>query len=312
MDQGTITLIAFGSFTLVTAAVGLLLRELFAPRSVSAGTGVPGGRVKLRRRQTVYDAQKPKGVLQKIDQAFDRLVLDTDTGITPFGAFLLIFTSALLVGGAVWLYNNEPLAGLFAGILGMLFPIFVMSVQRSRRMREIQEQMPHVLDMLARASRAGQTSEQALELAGQELEGRLSREFRNCSHQLAMGRSFDAVMKTLAARIRTVEMRILTTTLIVQRQTGGNLSDTLERMSSVIRDRLNGQRQMRASTGAGRSSTLIIATISPLAYLFMFIFQREYLEILFSDPMGRLFLGGAIVLEVIGIFWVAALLRQER
>ncbi len=312
MDQGTITLIAFGSFTLITTAVGLLLRELFAPKSASAGAGLPGGRVKLRRRHTVYDAAKPQGFVQKVDQAFDRLVLDTDTGITPFGAFLLIFTSALLVGGAVWLYNNEPLSGLFAGMLGMMFPVFVMSLQRSRRLRAIQDQMPHVLDMLARASRAGQTSEQAIELAGHELEGRLSREFRNCTQQLAMGRSFDAVMKTLASRIRTVEMRILTTTLIVQRQTGGNLSETLERMSAVIRDRLNAQRQMRASTGAGRSSTLIIATISPLAYLFMFVFQREYLEILFNDPLGRIFLGGAIVLEAVGLFWVAALLRQER
>lgn len=311
MDQGQITLIAFGSFTLMTTAVGLLLRELFAPGR-AVGAGVAGRRVKLRRAQTVYDAGKPKGLFQKLDQAFDRLVLETDTGITPFGAFLLVLTSGLLVGGGVWLYNNEPLSGIFAGMIGMMFPIFVMSVQRSRRMREIQEQMPQVLDMMARASRAGQTSEQALELAGHELEGRLSREFRNCTQQLAMGRSFANVMKTLATRVQTVEMRILTTTLIVQRQTGGNLSETLERMSGVIRDRLNAQRQMRSSTGAGRASTLVIATISPLAYLFMFVFQRPYLETLFNDPLGRILLGVALALEVVGLLWVAALLRQER
>jgi tight adherence protein B len=312
MDQGQITLIAFGSFTLMTTALGLLLRELFAPRSASAGTAAPGGRMKLRRRPTVYDAAKPRGVFQHLDQAFDRLVLETDTGITPVGAFLLILTSGLLIGGGVWLYNDEPLSGIFAGMLGMVFPIIVMSIQRSRRMRDIQDQMPHVLDMLARASRAGLTSEQALDLAGHELEGRLSREFRSCTQQLNMGRSFDAVMKSLAARVRTVEMRILTTTLLVQRQTGGNLSETLERMSGVIRDRLNAYRQMRASTGAGRASTLVIATISPLAYLFMFIFQRPYLETLFNDPLGRVLLGVAIALEVIGLLWVVMLLRQER
>ena len=194
----------------------------------------------------------------------------------------------------------------------MMFPIFVMSAATIPADAGDSRSDAARFGYAGPASRAGQTSEQAIELAGQELEGRLSREFRNCTQQLAMGRSFDAVMKTLAARIRTVEMRILTTTLIVQRQTGGNLSETLERMSAVIRDRLNAQRQMRASTGAGRSSTMIIATISPLAYLFMFIFQREYLEILFNDPLGRLLLGGAVVLEIVGLFWVAALLRQER
>jgi len=312
MDQGQITLIAFGSFTLVTTAVGLLLREVFAPRSVSASTTVSGRRVKLRRPQTVYDADKPKGVFQKLDHAFDRLVLETDTGITPFGAFLLILSCGLLVGGGVWVYNNNPLTGSFAGMLGMTFPLLVMAIQRSKRMRAIQDQMPHVLDMLARATRAGQTSEQAIALAGQELDGRLAREFRSCSQQLEMGRSFSSVMKTLAARVRTVEMRILTTTLTVQRQTGGNLSETLERMSGVIRDRLNAQRQMRASTGAGRTSTLVIAVISPLAYLFMFIFQREYLETLFNDSLGRVLLGVALALEVIGLLWVAMLLRQEK
>ena len=312
MDQGQITLIAFGSFTLVAAAVGLLLRELFAPRSAQAGKGGARGRVKLRRMPTVYDAAKPQGVFQQVDQAFDRLVLETDTGITPFGAFLLILTSGLLVGGGVWLYNDEPLAGLFAGMLGMMFPLVVMTIQRSRRMRDMQDQMPHVLDMLARASRAGQTSEQAIALAGEELEGRLSREFRSCAQQLAMGRSFAAVMKSLASRVRTVEMRILTTTLVVQRQTGGNLSETLERMSGVIRDRLNAQRQMRASTGAGRTSTMIVAVISPLAYLFMFVFQREYLDTMFNDPLGRILLGAALALEIVGLAWVMMLLRTER
>ncbi len=311
MDQGQITLIAFGSFSLMSVAIGLLLRELLSPRASGAGNSLPVGRMKLRRRPNVFDAPKPRGVFQKLDQAFDRLVLETDTGITPAGAFLLILTSGLLIGGGVWLYNDEPLSGLFAGMLGMAFPIFVMSLQRGKRMRDMQDQMPHVLDMLARASRAGKTSEQAIELAGQELEGRLAREFRMCSQQLGMGRSFNAVMGTLAVRVRTVEMRILTTTLIVQRQTGGNLSETLERMAGVIRDRLNGYRQMRASTGAGRASTMVIATISPLAYLFMFVFQREYLETLFNDPLGQMLLGLALILEIIGLIWVAVLLRQE-
>ncbi len=309
MDPGQLTLVAFGSFTLVVGAVGLLLRELFAPSSVSAGA--PGGKLKLRRRQTVYDLDQPRGFFQKLDFAFDRLVLESDSGITPAGAFLLIFTSGLMVGGGAWLYNNDPITGILCGMAGMMLPLLGMSMQRSRKLREIQDQMPHVLDMLARASRAGQSAEQAIELAGLELEGRLAREFRACSQQLAMGRSFANVMKTLANRVRTVEMRILTTTLTVQRQTGGNLSDTLERMAGVIRDRLNAHRQMRAATGAGRASTLLIATISPLAYVFMFLFQRDYLIELFNDPLGKTLLIIALILEIIGLIWVALLLRQE-
>jgi Flp pilus assembly protein TadB len=106
-------------------------------------------------------------------------------------------------------------------------------------------------------------------------------------------------------------MRILATTLIVQRQTGGRLSETLERMSGVVRDRLNAQRQIRASTGAGRSSTLIIAAIAPIAYAAMFLFHRPHVQTLFDDSFGRMLLLVAIVLEVIGLVWVFTLLRKE-
>src|SRR6185503_15342735 len=97
-----------------------------------------------------------------------------------------------------------------------------------------------------------------------------------------------------SARVRMIEIRIFTTTLIVQRQTGGHLSDTLERMASVIRDRLTAQRQLRAATGAGRMSTLIVAAVSPLAYVFVYFFRRSHLDLLFNDPVGRILLLAAL------------------
>jgi len=178
-------------------------------------------------------------------------------------------------------------------------------------MRAIREQLPYVLDMLARATRAGQSVEQAIALVGHEAGGVLGTEFRKCEQQLEMGRAFDKVLKSLSARVRMVEIRIFTTTLIVQRQTGGHLSDTLERMGSVIRDRLTAQRQLRASTGAGRMSTLIVAAVSPLAYVFVYFFRRSHLDLLFDDPVGRLLLLAALVLEIVGLIWVFALLKQE-
>jgi tight adherence protein B len=316
MGLNATTLVAFGAITFVAVAVGLVLRDVFAPRRATdpstnpPSNGRAGRRASLRRPRTVFDEKPASTLLGRADQAFDRLVLESDTAASPAAGFLMVLLCGLLVGGALWLYSDEPLGGIGGALIGMTLPLIGMSVQRSRRMREIREQMPHVLDMLARACRAGQNSEQAVRLVGEEMDGVLGREFGRCGRELDLGRSFGETMKSLAGRVRTMDMRILTTTLVVQRLTGGNLPETLDRMSAVLRDRINAYRQMRASTGAGRASTLLVAAISPIAYLLMFIFHRPHLQVMYDDPVGRVLLGVAIVLEIVGILWVLTLLKR--
>ena len=120
-----------------------------------------------------------------------------------------------------------------------------------------------------------------------------------------------AVMRSLTARVRMIETRILASTLIVHRLTGGNLAVALDRMASVIRDRLNYHRQLRAATGAGRASAIIIATVTPLAFLLLFVWQPDHVGILLDSSIGRAMLGAAVVLEIIGIMWVVRLLRTD-
>ncbi|WP_166829187.1 type II secretion system F family protein [Thalassoroseus pseudoceratinae] len=310
MGANQTILIAFGSISFLVVALGLAVRDLLSPRRPSDSSLPAGRRGSIRRQKTVFDQKPATTFFGKVDQGFDRLVLEADSVDSPQAAFLLILLSGLLVGGGLWMYSNEVLAAIAGGLLGMMLPLITFSIQRTRRFREIREQMPHVLDMLSRACRAGQNSEQAIQLVGDEMDGAIGREFRRCGRELELGRSFGEVMRSLGNRVRTMDMRILTTTLVVQRRTGGSLPDTLERMSGVVRDRINAQRQMRASTGAGRASTMLVTMIAPLAYLFMFVFHREHLANLYQDPIGRVMLVMAVILEIIGIVWVMTLLRQ--
>jgi len=301
-----VTLIAFGSIALFALAGGLLVRDLvYGARSATGATG------RLRRIPDVFDQPAAQGFFGKIDQGFDRLVLESGTELLPNTTFLVMLTGGLLAGGVIWLATDEPLYGVLGGLAGLSIPLAYLTFVRARRMQAIREQFPHVLDMLARATRAGQSVEQAFALVGQEAGGALGEEFRKCEQQLQMGRAFDKVLKSFATRVRLIEVRIFTTTLIVQRQSGGHLSETLERMAGVIRDRVTAQRQIRAATGAGRMSTMVIATVSPLAYVVVAIFQRPHLDVLLQDPVGRMLLVTAAVLEVAGVIWVFALMKKE-
>jgi tight adherence protein B len=126
-----------------------------------------------------------------------------------------------------------------------------------------------------------------------------------------MGLSLSAAMSAFRRRLRLMEVRIFTTTLAVHRQTGGHLALTLERMAAVMRERMTYRRQVRAATAAGRFSAMLISITGPLLFAYMFLFQPEYAYRLVTLPLGQSLLVAAVVFEVVGLVWVARLLRTE-
>ncbi len=313
MDLALVSLICFAALTLATATVFMLVRDLVSPGAGSVGRGVKGGPVRgLRRTRTVFDELPAQSVTGRMDQAFDRLVLESGHEMTPGAFLLLLIASGLLVGGVLWNTFDHVLWMIAGMITGMIVPMVIVSIHRARRMHKVREELPNVLDLLARGVRAGESLDQAIALVASEGDGVLGREFKQCARQLEMGLAVPAVMKSLASRLRVIELRMLATTLSVHRQAGGNLGETLERMAGVVRDRLNARRQMRAATGAGRASAMMIATISPVAYVIMFLWQPEHFSVLYEEPLGITLLVAAFVLEIVGIFWVIALLRSDK
>lgn len=306
-----IALLVFAGIAAIIIAAAMVVRDLLVPGGAGGSVSLRARPVRIRRTLDVFDQPPARSLLGKIDQGFDRLVLEATEVLSPISAALLMIAVGLAVGGCVWLAFDLPLAGLAAGMFGMFAPLLALMRIRSQRLQAIRIQLPTVLDMLARAVRAGESVDQAIKLIGEEAGGILGREFEHCSRQLELGRSFGSVMKRLAARIRLVEFRILTSTLIVQRQAGGSLPETLERMAAVIRDRTTAWRQIRAATGAGRASALLIAAVCPLAYLSLLVLQPDHLAVLYTDPLGKSMLVVAVVLELIGMLWVMALLRPE-
>lgn len=306
MTLEQVSLIVFFASIVVCGALWMVVRDLlYGPQGE--------GRLKprsLRRVPTVHDEEPATTLTGKLDQGFEHLVFESGFDVSPVTAFLMLIACGLLAGGAVFAYQDNPMFAVLMGAIGMLFPLGLMMILRSRRMREMREGMPYVVDLLSRAIRAGESVDQAIALVGSETKGMIGREFTRCARQLDMGLSLSTVMQSLSRRIRLTELRMLASTLMVHRQAGGNLPVALDRMAGVVRDRLNAARQMRATTGAGRSSTMLITIISPVAYILCFIYFPDHVRPLLEDPIGRMLLMVAIGLEFIGILWVLSLMKQ--
>jgi tight adherence protein B len=298
--------IAGTALLLVVAAAGLVVRDL-----IGAGPNGTGRVAGLRRPFNVTDEVPSSSLTGRIDQAFERLVLESGIDTSPAAAFGLLVFLGLAIGGALFVWRDHPLGAMAGMMIGMVLGLAWFARARAARQKQIRETLPDVLDLMSRAVRAGESLDQAVSLIAEETSGPLAREFQLVSRQLDMGMSLSGAMKSLMRRVRMIEVRIMATTLMVHRQTGGNLALTLERMSGVVRDRLNYHRQMKASTGAGRMSAWLIASAAPIMFLFLFFVQYEHLQIMFTSPLGQSMLVIAGMLEVIGLAWVWGLIREE-
>ena len=313
MELTLLSLICFAALTAIVAAVGMVARDLLASvgtRGDSLATRMSAP-LALRRLPLARGQAAPRGLTQTIDHRFERLVVESGWECSPLAACLLLVCCGLSLGGVFFLTTDNLLFAAFGVLFGGLFSLGLLIVYRFRRMKAIGEQLPNVVDLLARAVRAGESLDQAIKLTGEKAGGPLAVEFRRCAGQLEMGLSISAAMRALAHRVQTLDMRILTNTLSVHQQTGGELVTTLDRLAVVLRDRLAYRRQLLATTAAGRFSAMLVASIGPLLFGYLFLFQPQYANKLLTLPLGQVLLVVAATLEIIGLIWIVRLLRPE-
>lgn len=311
MNLAVLTIVSFAFLASVIAAVGLVVRDLFFRRSEVAEVAGDETRPLLARLALARDTVPPSGLVSRIDGHFEKLVVESGVPADGLTITLVLVLSGLVLGGAAFLWTEDMLSGLMGFAAGMVAPIPYLSLRRASRLRRVQAQLADLLDLMSRAIRAGESLEQAISLVGQRAADPLGLEFRRCARHLQMGLSVSAAMRSLVHRLPLMDVRILATTLSVHRQAGGNLTLTLERMARVVRDRMVYRQQMRSVTAAGRFSAMMIATVGPLLFLYMFTFQRDYAGKLLDLPLGNMMLVIAVILEVVGLVWISRLIRTE-
>jgi len=303
MTASMIALLVFLATVSILGMVILAVQDLRAPgRAAHQG----GGR--LQRRG--LEAQSPRGgPIRAFDRWFGRLVQETGLPWSANAAALLMVFCGLFTGGALFTWNEQPLPAALGLVVGACVPLPYLLYRRGRRIRQLQDQLAPALELLARSVRSGQTLDQAMDLLGRHSPEPMATEFRSCAKQLEMGLGMPAVMRSLVERVRLYDVRIFATTLVVHRETGGNIAVMLERLARVIRDRLSYRRQLRVATAAGRISAGLVSLITPAVFLFFFFVRPYYVSAMLQAPLGQALLVGAVFLEVVGLIWTARLLR---
>jgi tight adherence protein B len=210
-------------------------------------------------------------------------------------------SAALLV---VMVLTNSVL-GAVAGALAMAFaPVAYLRIAARRRMKVFEEQFPEAVDFIGRALRAGHTLPTALQLVSEEMPNPVAGEFGLLADQQNYGMPMPDALRAFATRIPLVDARFFATAVLTQREMGGNLSEVLDNLSSVIRERFKVKRQARAVSAHGRITAVVLGCLPPAIGGILFMLSPQHMGLLISDPIGVNMLLGGLFLQVIGVVWI--------
>jgi tight adherence protein B len=219
---------------------------------------------------------------------------------TPAKVLLSSAVSGLVTYYILGFFNVQTMLCILGGACMTAAPFAVIAWLRNRRMRQFEEHLPEALDLLGRAVRAGHSFTTGLELIAQECAEPIAGEFRSTFEEQNLGLPLRDSLLNLADRVPIVDVRLLVTALLIQRDTGGNLAEILDELSRVIRERFRIYREVGVKTAQGKLTAAILIALPVFMLFALGALNPSYVQVLYNDSTGRMMLMVAAGMQVFG------------
>jgi tight adherence protein B len=261
-----------------------------------------------------------KGPLPNLDRAFGQTargnalaawIEQSGTKASLSAVLLIALVSGLLIGFVVAMFMRTPLAMLGGFALGAALPFVVLRVKRKRRLNAFEEQFPEALDLISRALKAGHAFATGLKMVADEMAEPVGPEFRKTFDEQNFGLPLKDALENLTMRMPSLDVRFFSTAVLIQRETGGNLSEILENLAHVVRERFKILRQVRVYTAHGRLTGYVLLALPAFLSIALMFINPEHMNLLFRERMGQMMLLGAIVMQTFGFLWIQQIVKIE-
>ena len=319
-----ILLISLGVFiTLLTGWYGLgaerskrariLARRLAAvgPAKVIPGGG---GAVTLRR-----DDGAGKGLEKSLGRLLPRIaslrkrLARTGKRMSVTGYLCVSAGLAATVFAVLFLVLNlhPVLSALSALAAGLLLPHLAVSMMATRRQNRFNSLFPDAIDLMVRGLRSGLPVTECIKAVGRELAEPVGAEFRRITDEVKFGAKMNDALWAAAHRLDIPEFKFFVVSLSVQQETGGNLAETLANLSDILRRRRQMKLKIKAMSSEAKASAMILGSLPFIMFCIIYMMNPDYESLLFTDPRGRLILGGGLVAMAMGVFVMSRMVRFE-
>jgi tight adherence protein B len=231
---------------------------------------------------------------------------------TPVRRFLTITAACSMIPAAITVFISGNMIGcIVAAVVGGYIPMFVLNGRCAKRVRVLTQQLPEALDFLSRIMRAGHSLSTGLQMMGEELPAPLATEFRKAYDQHSLGQPLEEALKDMAARIDSTDFAFFVTAVLIQRQTGGDLSEVLKNISQLVRSRLRLGQQVRAKTAEGRFTGYIMAGFPVVMFGICYYLNPDLYSVFFNTSTGMILLATAGGLTLLGLFVMKQIVKVK-
>ena len=285
-----------------------LRKRLQTKRSSVLATALTKAREQL---STVALLDKTLARSRSLVEPVRKLIISSGVRVT-IGTVLLgcIFLGLVT---AVWIFHFSGsiiLALAVAAVVAWL-PIGFLRYKADKRLAVFEEQFPEAMDLMARALRAGHALTTTFQVVGEEIPDPAGAEFRQLFEQQSYGMSLPDALRAFANRSPILDARFFVTALLTQRETGGNLSEVLDNLASVIRERFKVKRQVRVMSAHGRITGWVLGCLPIAVGMVLFAISPNQMRVLVDDPLGLAMVVTALILEVVGVLAIRKIVNIE-
>jgi tight adherence protein B len=206
---------------------------------------------------------------------------------------------AVFFGGIA--LDKSPFIALVLAVCVLFLPIMYLNVRRGRRMKRLTNQLPDVFEIMSQALRAGHSLASAIHVVHEQLPDPIGTEFGRVFHEQNLGIKIEDALLSMANRVDSLDVRFFVTAVLIQRQTGGDLAEVLDNISSVIRDRIELLGMVRTLTAEGRLSGYVLFALPTVVFAAVLGLNPNYAHQLLDEPSGKILLLIAFGMQLMGL-----------
>lgn len=257
----------------------------------------------LERRVLLSEVPWLNRLLMKLDWTQKLHSLLEQAGVQkPLGFFVLL--SLVMAGVGIiagwWLTYNYLVSTLLAAVLSAI-PYLSVILKRKGRMEKFERQLPQALDLMGRALKAGHAFTGGLKIVADEMDEPIGLEFNKTLAEINFGIEIPEALKNLSLRVECPDLRFFVISIIIQRETGGNLAEILGNISYLIRERFKLHGRIRVLSAEGKFSAIVLIALPFLVAGILAFLNPDYLKVLITDPIGHIMVGFAFGMMMVGI-----------
>ena len=238
---------------------------------------------------------------QMIDQA--------DSHITVMRLVLFSLTAGALAVLAVSMISTSYLLMGFFGFMAAAFPFLHIHTKRKKRLKKFLQLLPDALDLMSRGLSAGHAFTEALQMVATEMPEPISAEFRKTYEEQNLGLSLKLALENMVERVPLLDLRMCVTAVLIQRETGGNLSELLEKVAYTIRERFRIMEDLKTMTLSSRWSAWLLCALPIFLAVYVTIMNPGYMDVMWRDARGNRLLAVAAIMQVLGMLMVQKIMK---